>query len=63
MYNIDKEDKMKVLSTRTFNRKIIELAYNYLDIKECQKCGSPVVRGNICLFCQDTNPSHPKDDK
>jgi len=48
---------MKELSTRTRNKKILYLASQYLNISTCQKCGSPVVSGHICFFCQDNNPS------
>lgn len=50
------------LSEEEWRNKVIELAYGYLVIEECQKCGSPVNEGYCCSFCGDCNPSEREED-
>jgi rubrerythrin len=32
---------------------------NAPSVYACKKCGYPVVKGNVCTYCWDTNPSQP----
>ena len=47
----------KQLSEEEWKKKKAELADMYLQITECQKCGSPVISGYCCIYCGDDNPS------
>lgn len=45
---------------RTYRKRTFELAYAYMIITPCKKCGSPVNKGYICMFCNDNNPSEER---
>ncbi len=49
--------KFTKLTASQRDQAIIKLAYNYLTIKDCQKCGYPIVDGYVCAHCGDFNPS------
>lgn len=36
----------------TWKMRLAKLAYRYLNILQCSKCGSPVVEGYQCEFCE-----------
>ncbi len=36
---------------------VVNLAYDYLNIRKCKKCGYPGVAGYCCNHCGDVNPS------
>jgi len=50
------------LSRQEWNNRVVNLAYNWLAITKCQKCGSPVNDGHICIFCGDSDPSQPAEE-
>ena len=54
--------KYEKLSKEEWHLKVIDLAYTYLAIRECQKCGSPVNNGYCCPFCGDCNPSEKEEE-
>jgi ribosomal protein L32 len=53
---------MTEITNDEYNKRVKELAYNFLDIRTCKKCGSPVINGYVCMYCQDTNPSEESHD-
>ena len=40
------------ISSTEWNEKLLKLADYYMVIQQCQDCGSPKKRGDVCLFCQ-----------
>ncbi len=38
--------------SRTWNRRLIELARVYLNLVPCEHCGSPAVWGYVCMWCR-----------
>lgn len=46
----------KELTDTQRQNAILNLAYEYLTIKTCKKCGYPRVAGYCCSHCGDYNP-------
>lgn len=58
-----KETVYKKLSEQVFERKANLMARQYVDIRECMKCGNPTIRGYCCTYCHDTNPEYRKSEE
>lgn len=37
--------------SRTYEKRLAELAYTYLNVVDCKNCGSPRSSGYVCPFC------------
>lgn len=46
--------------SRTWTKRVTELAYVYIDPVQCKKCGSPCHPNYCCYFCGDVNPDMSK---
>jgi len=41
---------------KLYQQRIIQLADNYLILHPCKTCGSPTVKGYVCIFCDESDP-------
>jgi len=44
--------KIIVHGGRTYNKRLAELADIYLNVRDCNNCGSPIANGFVCPFCK-----------
>ncbi len=40
---------------------VVACAYGFLIFNRCLKCGHKTVKGYVCQFCEDSNPTSPPE--
>lgn len=49
--------------SKEWGQSVLKLAYAFLVVRQCQKCGHAVNKGYCCTECGDTNPSVKPEDE
>lgn len=54
---------MLKVGSKEYERRANRLARDYVDIRQCKKCGEPCVEGYCCRSCGDGNPQWTKEQE